>query len=251
MLLSAGLPPTWQQGHRAGHAGWHQQRCLAAAPADPDSALSPPALRRAGVAEEGQRGQLSATLLPGHPPRKNPGSQAAQPPARHSKQGLPGCSRGIHSLQKCIPFDALTGECRGISSSAGDAANLAQEWTALPDPAAKLTCPNPVSGSVSELAAPWLQKRGIDGLCWLQQPEGSVTQLSRTRMEKVIHGSLSLLPSMGLPCSSIMPVWKTKRLQCFGDCILISGTSSARKPPGRFLQPWTKYEQPFPHPCHP
>lgn len=78
---------------------------------------------------------------------------------------------------------------RGSSSSAGDAANLAQEWMALPNSTAKLTWPSPASGSVSKLAAPWLRKRGIDGLCWLQQPEGSITQLSRTRMEKVICGS--------------------------------------------------------------
>lgn len=116
---------------------------------------------------------------------------------------------------------------------------------ALPDPTAKLTCPNPASGTVSELAASWLQKRGVEGLCWLQQPEGSITQLSQTRMEKVICGSLSLLPSMGLPCSPIMPARKTKRLQSFVDYILISGTSSAHKPPGRFLQPWTSMSNHF------
>lgn len=47
------------------------------------------------------------------------------------------------------------------------------------------------------------------------------------------------------PCSPIMPVGKTKRLQSFVDCILISGTSSAHKPPGRFLQPWTSMSNHF------
>lgn len=47
------------------------------------------------------------------------------------------------------------------------------------------------------------------------------------------------------PCSRIMPVGKTKSLQSLRDCIFISGTSSARKPPRRFLQPWTSMSNHF------
>lgn len=196
------------------------------------------------MTEEGQRGgQLSATLLPEHPPRKNPRGHAAQPPGRHSKQELPGCSQGICSLQKCILFDVLTSECRGISSSAGDAAKLAQEWTALPDPIAKPTCLNPASGTVSELAVPWLQKRRIDGLCWLQQPEGLITQLSQTRIEKVIGGSLSLLPHHASGKNKEASI--LCRLHPHLRHFLCPQASWEISPA------LDKYEQPFPHPCHP
>lgn len=155
-------------------------------------------LQRARVAEEGQRGQLCLPN-PQTPTKEKPGATQLNPllvTASRDYRDAPGASAACRSAFHLM---SRPGECRGIS-------NCAQEGTALPDLAAKLTCPTPASGSVSELAAPWMQKRGSDGLCWLQQPEGSITQLSGTRMEKVTRGSLSLLPSKGLPCSPIMPV---------------------------------------------
>lgn len=107
-------------------------------------------LIRVEVAEEGQRGQLCHPP-PWTPTKEKPQRPCSTTPCLSQQAGLLGCPQSICSEAKRIPFDVLTRECRGISSSAGDAANHVQEWMALPEPAAKLTCPNPASGTVSEL----------------------------------------------------------------------------------------------------
>lgn len=194
---------------------------------------SPPVQHWAEVAEEGQRGQLCATLLPAHPTRKNPRGHTAQAPACHSKQGLLGCSQGICSLQKGIPFDVQRHQqqCR----------RCCQPCTGV-DGTARFHCQAHLSQSS-------LRKCFRAGSSLAAEEREWWTMLGCSSLR---DRSLSS-PAPGWrrsyvgawPCSPTMPEGKTKRLQFFRDCILISGTSSAHKPPGRLLQPWTSMSNHF------
>lgn len=95
---------------------------------------------------------------------------------------------------------------------------------------------SPVPIQPQELFQSW-QKRGIVGLCWLQQPEGSITHLSPIRMEKVMCGSLAMLPHHASRKNKESPIPQRLHLHL--------RHFSAHKPPGRFLQPWTSMSNHF------
>lgn len=142
-------------------------------------------------------------LLPSHLQRKNPRGHAARPPCLSGQTGTCRMLAG-HPL---LAAGHLV-ECPGQGNVKAPPAAQETPQTSrgsgrhcLPPPPSS-PVPNPALGSILELAAPWLQERGINGLSWLQQPRGiDRSGCPRPAKLQVTHGSSSLLPSTGLPCS--------------------------------------------------
>lgn len=142
-------------------------------------------------------------LLPGHLQRKNPRGHAAQPPCLSWQTGTWRMLAG-HPLLVAGHLIEYPGQGNVKAPPAAQETPQTLHGSrrhCLPPPPSS-PVPNPALGSVLELAAPWLQEKGINGLSGLQQPRG-IDRLGCPRPGKlqVTHGSLSLLPSMGLPRS--------------------------------------------------
>lgn len=184
---------------------------------------------------------MHATLLPGHHTAQIPLFVTA------NRDLLESCGAPVACrTSRLMPSPR---ECKSTISGTGDAADLMQE---LSGPATELTCPNPASGTVSEPAAPQWQERRINGLNRLQQARG-IDHLGFPwpRMAKVAHRSLSLLPTTGLLHSPHHASRENK------DAPMLCRQHPY---PRHFLCPrdsqeispaLDKYEQPFPHLCHP
>lgn len=216
------------------------------------SALSPRASQRARVAAEGRRGELvPATLLSGHPQRKKPRGHAAHPPCFSRQTGTCGML-----ARHLLPAEVHPVQCPGQGNI--KAPSAAQE-TLQTSRRSRQHCPPPSSpvriqpwGSVSERAAPWLQERGINGLSWLQQPRGiNHSGCPRPRKVQVAHGSSSLLPSTGLPCSPHHTSGENKEAPMLRRQHLHLRHFRCPRGSQEISPALDKHEQPFRHPCHP